>query len=540
MDTEPGTIQEPGSSASTPAPESHTNTGDSKITPAQVNLSSKAVSKTSTNLLSQTGSQAAAAENSAHSPWWLHNRAQMFGFLCLITLLLAVVFWLPNAVEPPPPPAASTQPAPVMVAKPIESPFQEAQLAKQRQEAQEVLSKILDLQTKLEKMSVNLWAAETFNKGMDTAAAGDKSYRQRKFAEAQTQYQTTLKIFEQLVIQSEETFSEALERGIAAIEAGDSEVALKQLTLALAIRPDNEEAQVEIARAQVLKQVLALVNDGQNLEKQKQFEAAQKQYEQALQLDPNSKLVTEKVAAVKQAITDRDFSKAMSKGYAALQSNAYTSAKKAFRNAIALKPDASEATTALTQTENQHTQIQINQLLETARQKEKKEAWAAAKSAYQKALDLDKSVVNARIGLIRTSTRDDFDTAIESILKDQLRLADETVYQQAQQLHTEAKAITNPGPRLQKQIQRLERALQLAVAPVTVHLKSDNQTDVTLYKVGNLGNFVKREMTLKPGHYTAVGIREGYRDVRREFSISPGSDIKTIVIQCVEKIALDG
>ncbi len=540
MDTEPGTIQEPGSSASTPAPESHTNTGDSKITPAQVNLSSKAVSKTSTNLLSQTGSQAAAAENSAHSPWWLHNRAQMFGFLCLITLLLAVVFWLPNAVEPPPPPAASTQPAPVTVAKPIESPFQEAQLAKQRQEAQEVLSKILDLQTKLEKMSVNLWAAETFNKGMDTAAAGDKSYRQRKFAEAQTQYQTTLKIFEQLVIQSEETFSEALERGIAAIEAGDSEVALKQLTLALAIRPDNEEAQVEIARAQVLKQVLALVNDGQNLEKQKQFEAAQKQYEQALQLDPNSKLVTEKVAAVKQAITDRDFSKAMSKGYAALQSNAYTSAKKAFRNAIALKPDASEATTALTQTENQHTQIQINQLLETARQKEKKEAWAAAKSAYQKALDLDKSVVNARIGLIRTSTRDDFDSAIESVLKDQLRLADETVYQQAQQLHTEAKAITNPGPRLQKQIQHLERALQLAVAPVTVHLKSDNQTDVTLYKVGNLGNFVKREMTLKPGHYTAVGIREGYRDVRREFSISPGSDIKTIVIQCVEKIALDG
>ncbi|MEJ2417593.1 MAG: hypothetical protein P8Y45_11820, partial [Exilibacterium sp.] len=169
-----------------------------------------------------------------------------------------------------------------------------------------------------------------------------------------------------------------------------------------------------------------------------------------------------------------------------------------------------------------------------------KEAWAAAKSAYQKALDLDKSVVNARIGLIRTSTRDDFDSAIESVLKDQLRLADETVYQQAQQLHTEAKAITNPGPRLQKQLQRLERALQLAVAPVTVHLKSDNQTDVTLYKVGNLGNFVKREMTLKPGHYTAVGIREGYRDVRREFSISPGSDIKTIVIQCVEKIALDG
>ncbi len=540
METEPGTIQEPGSSASTPAPGPHTNTGDSKITPAQVSLSSKAVSKTSTNLLSQTGSQAAAAENSAHSPWWQHNRAQMFGFLCLITLLLAVVFWLPNAVEPPPPPAASTQPAPVPVAKPIESPFQEAQLAKQRQEAQEVLSKILDLQTKLEKMSVNLWAAETFNKGMDTAAAGDRSYRQRKFAEAQTQYQTTLKIFEQLVTQSEETFSEALERGIAAIEAGDSEVALKQLTLALAIRPDNEEAQVEIARAQVLKQVLALVNDGQNLEKQKQFEAAQKQYEQALQLDPNSKLVTEKVGAVKQAITDRDFSKAMSKGYAALQSNAYTSAKKAFRNAIALKPDASEATTALTQTENQHTQIQINQLLETARQKEKKEAWAAAKSAYQKALDLDKSVVNARIGLIRTSTRDDFDSAIESLLKDQLRLADETVYQQAQQLHTEAKAITNPGPRLQKQLQRLERALQLAVAPVTVHLKSDNQTDVTLYKVGNLGNFVKREMTLKPGHYTAVGIREGYRDVRREFSISPGSDIKTIVIQCVEKIALDG
>jgi len=42
-------------------------------------------------------------------------------------------------------------------------------------------------------------------------------------------------------------------------------------------------------------------------------------------------------------------------------------------------------------------------------------------------------------------------------------------------------------------------------------------TDVSIYKVGKLGNFTETELTLRPGIYVAVGSRPGYRDVRLEF-----------------------
>ena len=47
----------------------------------------------------------------------------------------------------------------------------------------------------------------------------------------------------------------------------------------------------------------------------------------------------------------------------------------------------------------------------------------------------------------------------------------------------------------------------------------------------------RREIELKPGKYTVVGKREGFRDVRRDVTISPGNDqAQTISVTCVERI----
>ena len=69
-----------------------------------------------------------------------------------------------------------------------------------------------------------------------------------------------------------------------------------------------------------------------------------------------------------------------------------------------------------------------------------------------------------------------------------------------------------------------------------VQIKSNNQTLVTLYRVGSLGSFTDKRMSLKPGKYTLVGTRQGYRDVREEFTIVPGKSAPTVVVQCEEKI----
>jgi len=71
---------------------------------------------------------------------------------------------------------------------------------------------------------------------------------------------------------------------------------------------------------------------------------------------------------------------------------------------------------------------------------------------------------------------------------------------------------------------------------VAVTLSSDTETRVTLLKVARLGEFAEKELELRPGEYTAVGVRRGYRDVRKTFTVDPDAPPQTIHIACTEPI----
>jgi hypothetical protein len=45
-----------------------------------------------------------------------------------------------------------------------------------------------------------------------------------------------------------------------------------------------------------------------------------------------------------------------------------------------------------------------------------------------------------------------------------------------------------------------------------------------------------REVELLPGRYTVVGTRNGYRDVRQEVVLPPGTPAAAVVVKCEEPI----
>ena len=92
------------------------------------------------------------------------------------------------------------------------------------------------------------------------------------------------------------------------------------------------------------------------------------------------------------------------------------------------------------------------------------------------------------------------------------------------------------GPRLSEQRDELSRLLKRASTPLTVQIVSDNMTAVSIYKVGRLGSFERRELELRPGKYVAVGSRPGFRDVRVEFQVGPEIDMSPLVVRCEEPI----
>ena len=86
------------------------------------------------------------------------------------------------------------------------------------------------------------------------------------------------------------------------------------------------------------------------------------------------------------------------------------------------------------------------------------------------------------------------------------------------------------------QIAELASLLAEANREYDITLRSDGETEIIVYKVARLGRFTQRELTLRPGTYTAVGTRDGYRDVRRQFTIKRDGATAPINIACSEPI----
>jgi hypothetical protein len=79
-------------------------------------------------------------------------------------------------------------------------------------------------------------------------------------------------------------------------------------------------------------------------------------------------------------------------------------------------------------------------------------------------------------------------------------------------------------------------ALDELAVQVRVAITSDNSTRVSLAPFGELGRFSSRELDLLPGHYTVIGRRDGFRDVRYEIEITPGQSTAALSVRCTERI----
>ena len=100
----------------------------------------------------------------------------------------------------------------------------------------------------------------------------------------------------------------------------------------------------------------------------------------------------------------------------------------------------------------------------------------------------------------------------------------------------QAREQTSSGPALQAQVARVEQLLPQLDRPVLLNMISDNATQVTIPSIGVFGTFGRREVRLKPGTYTVVGTRYGYRAVHQEFTVEPGQETVTITVRCSEPI----
>ena len=469
----------------------------------------------------------------------------------LLALALVVIFWLPDRVNDPHPgppvPAPESNPAaaegeqtpgttPRAPRGSDASPWSEAQLAKLRKEAQDVLAELLEIQFELEERGVAQWAPEPFAAAAAAAGAGDELYRQREYVEARDRYAEALAGLQRLMDSLPEVMAGQLARVREAIENLDREAADTALALASLVEPENAELAAVQRRAAGLEQLVPLLQQAAEAEQRGDLATAEQRLQEATALDSAHESTAAEFARVAAAHLEQRFNDAMSDGYSALDRERFDEARQAFRRAGSLREGSGEVTIALQEVETAATAHRLASLKRRGAALEGQEQWQQAVDAYEQAEKLDANVLFAREGLQRSRSRARLDQQFRKAIEQPGRLSDVAVAEATEQLLQQAEKITPRGPVLAAQIDRLRTLLQQANTKVTVTLRSDEQTEVIVYKVARLGRFQEKSLTLRPGTYTAVGTRIGYRDVRRSFTVSHDAAQAPVLIACTEPI----
>ena len=330
--------------------------------------------------------------------------------------------------------------------------------------------------------------------------------------------------------------AEALAAGRAALDAGDSGEAKAQFELALLIEPASSAARRGLERAGSLDEVRRLVAEARTLERDGRGNEAAERYREALRLDADTSDAREGLARIEAAASAEAFSRAVAQGLEALQRSDPAAARSAFERAERIRPGSPEVRDGLAAADRALGQSAIEAHLAAARQSESAERWQEALSDYRKALEIDPRLLPAQQGLERTEPRAQLAAELEAYLSRPERLFSNEVRNAARHALQHARSATPQGPVLAGQVAALDALISAAETPVRIALTSDNATEVTVYRVGSLGVFERKDLELLPGRYTVVGSRAGFRDVRREITLLPGSPPATVVIRCEEPI----
>lgn len=456
----------------------------------------------------------------------------------LLVLVAAVVLLLPNLVtEPwivdPDNPEASA------ISITSVSPSTAAEKTQYRQNSQKLLAEIIMLRDGLTSQSIEQWADFEFRSALSLITAGDEQYGYGNYSESMASFNQALEQLKTLQILGEEKYQQALITGTNAIEnaaIGDPAIASAAAKLAMAIDASDSRSIALNQRATALPQLIEALQNAEQQLAIKQLEKASSYYQQAVAIDGKHKKAADGLVATQQAITEQSFRRAMSRGFTALEQNRFPQATDAFNQAGNIYPGRQAVIQALSQVETQQSQLLVSQQMQQAGDLERQEQWQQALGIYQSLLKTDPSLTQAKVKTIPVTVRATLHNQLQAALADPLKLSNANAYQKGRRLLKDARGIANPGPVLSQQVADLDRYLSQSTIPVPVVLLSDSLTEVTLFRVAKLGTFEQTSVQLKPGHYIAAGSRNGYRDVRVEFTITGEPMEEPILVSCNEAI----
>jgi len=463
------------------------------------------------------------------------------GLVALAAVLVAVFVLLPRYVTPP----VASPAASVTTAGPKPAATSAAATAASKVEADRELQDRLaeasgryrTLLDELEAQGAGVWGGATFAAAKSLGALAAEAEAARDYALALDRIGVANQRLARIVEERPQALAKKLREGEAALDGGRLELARQTFELAQLIEPTNADAGRGIARVKALGPVLPALVAAETASLTLDHLTALTRYEEVLRADPLNRVAREGAARARSQLGSDRYAREIGEALVALRAGRAADAQAALSRARKLRPTGAELAPLLAQVEAAGEKRDLDEvqaeilLLETA------EKWGEALLRYDAQLARDPSLGFARNGRARVVPRADLARRLDALLANPGRLTAPEVRREAERLLTDAGNVKAAAPVLRNQSEQLRAAIQLYDQPVLAVLESDGVTVVSVQRVGSFGAFTRRELQLKPGRYVAIGSRTGFRDVRREFTVAPGTTSVVVQVRCTEAIS---
>lgn len=450
-----------------------------------------------------------------------------------VTLLLgvAVVVALPQLVGVP-----ERTSAPGAPPEPASRPATVAEDAGARRAAEQHLRAFLRLRARLELAGAQRWGEPQWSAAASQASEADQLFARQRFAAAAEQYAAAGQALESLEADRDRRLAAALDSGWRALDANDLAAAQAGFERALLIEPEQLQAQQGLARVRARDRLTGLLASADQAEQAGALETARDAYREAVALDAEYAPAVAGLARVEQRLADNAFRQAMSDALAALDASRLAEAQQSLEQAAALRPDHGSVRDARQRLLQSRQRASLQRLRGEAAARVSDEDWSAALRLYRQALSLEPAAAFAHQGLARAQQRQRLHQQLDDYLSDPARLHAPEPLAAAERLLAVLGTPPADEPQLAAKIGRLQSRVEAAGTPVSVTMHSDGDTEVVIHHVGRLGRFRVHSLELRPGTYTAVGSRPGYRDVRAVFRVEPGAAPPPVAVRCEERV----
>ena len=415
----------------------------------------------------------------------------LIGFIVLLCGAVTVVLFLPDRQKETPPVIS-------VIEDPPKAPVPETAVNQQKAEAAAAREKGLSLRIEAESQNIVQWGSEKYAAVSSGFAEADELFTNGEYGAAAEKYKKASEALTELLDSKADILQAAYEAGSQALAEEKLREAEESFRLVLAIDPASDMGQSGLEKVRMLAAVKDLYAKGLQFEEEGKLKEAAAEFAKGRAIDNSYEPLRLASRRVEAKLHEEIFQDEMDSALSAIDNGEFTKARDSIKTLKELGIHRQQVEQAEELLREKETKRFVEHQRGLADKQREAEDWQAALKTYQKILSVAPQALFAAAGEAEAVKREKLDRSLRDTIAKPDRLQDKEQRLMAVQLLDYATRISPRGPRLQNQLDILDKQIVDAGTPLTVILESDNLTDVTVYHVGRLGKFSTKKHSTHP------------------------------------------